>query len=119
MPALNYQARFAPLVESGQKRQTIRAMRKRPFVAGDTLYHYTGMRTKACRKLLESVCHDAVVIEMGGAPNQEWVMLNRIYLDADDIFLIARADGFQCGVDMLDWFRKVHGFPFKGQLVRW
>ena len=28
MPALNFQARFAPLVESGQKRQTIRAYRK-------------------------------------------------------------------------------------------
>jgi hypothetical protein len=30
MPALNFFARFAPLVESGQKRQTIRAPRRYP-----------------------------------------------------------------------------------------
>ena len=39
MPILNYKKQFAPLVESG-----------------DRLYHYTGLRTKACRKLLESTC---------------------------------------------------------------
>ena len=56
MPILNYRKEFAPLVESGEKRLTIRAMRKRPFKSGDRLFHYTGLRTKACRKLLESTC---------------------------------------------------------------
>ncbi len=54
MPSLNFQARFAPLVESGEKRQTIRAYRKdgRDPKRGDKLYLFTGMRTKACRPLI-------------------------------------------------------------------
>jgi len=56
MPALNFQARFADAVERGDKTQTIRAPRKRPFKVGDNLYLYTGMRTKWCRKLLDAVC---------------------------------------------------------------
>ena len=65
MPALNYQAQFAPKVESGEKLQTIRARRKRPFKRGDRLYHYTGMRTKSCRKLGESTCVIAMDIVIG------------------------------------------------------
>jgi hypothetical protein len=44
MPALDFQARFAPLVESGEKRQTIRKRRKRPIGVGQTLYLWTGQR---------------------------------------------------------------------------
>lgn len=58
MPALNYQKRFAPLVESGKKKHTIRACRKdgRDPRPGEVLYQYTGMRTKGCRKLREDIC---------------------------------------------------------------
>lgn len=51
MPLLNFELRFAGLIESGEKRQTIRAQRKYPIKAGDKLYLYTGVRTKNCRKL--------------------------------------------------------------------
>jgi len=64
MPALNFKSRFAPAVElglanplaPGAKRCTIRATRKRPICPGDRLSLYTGMRTKACRKLGEAEC---------------------------------------------------------------
>ena len=56
MPALNFQEQFAAAVESGEKRQTIRSERKRPIKVGDTLYLYTGMRTKRCRKLGSAGC---------------------------------------------------------------
>jgi hypothetical protein len=52
MPAFNYKKQFAELVATGRKRQTIRAMRKRPIKVGDKLYHFTGMRTKQCSQLL-------------------------------------------------------------------
>lgn len=53
MPAYNFQKQFAPLVESGQKRQTIRAIGKRRHARpGESLQLYTGQRTKACRKLI-------------------------------------------------------------------
>ena len=56
MPALNFQKQFVPLIESGEKRQTIRSQRKQPIKVGDLLYLYTGQRTKNCRKLAESIC---------------------------------------------------------------
>ena len=53
MPALNFRAEFADAVERGEKCQTIRAYRKdgRNPKPGDTLHLYTGMRTRACRRL--------------------------------------------------------------------
>jgi len=51
MPALNFQSRFADLVASGKKRQTIRPVRRHPIKAGDLLHLFTGMRTKRCKRL--------------------------------------------------------------------
>jgi len=56
MPALNFKKQFIEKILSGEKKQTIRAMRKRPFKVGDRLYLYTWMRTRWCRKLGEAVC---------------------------------------------------------------
>ena len=53
MPALSFKSKFAPLIRSGKKPFTLRALRKdgRDPKGGDALYFYTGMRTKACRKI--------------------------------------------------------------------
>lgn len=57
MVAYNFQARFAPDVAAGRKLQTIRAEGRRAHAkAGDRVQLYTGMRTKACRKLAEGTC---------------------------------------------------------------
>jgi uncharacterized protein YqfB (UPF0267 family) len=53
MIAINFKAKFADLVASGKKTQTIRQTNR--FKVGDTLQLYTGQRTKACRKLGEAV----------------------------------------------------------------
>lgn len=116
MPALNFQKQFAPKVESGEKRQTIRAKRKRPFKLHDNLYHYTGMRTKYCRKLGESECSkvfDVIISENGT------MKISDKYLNKFERNEIAKKDGFDCWNDMWLWFQKTHGFPFYGQLVMW
>ncbi|XPS85589.1 hypothetical protein Dvar_36070 [Desulfosarcina variabilis str. Montpellier] len=119
VPILNYKKQFAPLVESGEKRQTIRAMRKRPFKAGDRLYHYTGLRTKACRKLLESTCLFADRIDI--LPHGT-VFINN-WLCEGPMKNLAVADGFRREghewEDMLAFFTQTHGLPFTGQLIRW
>jgi len=119
VPILNYKKQFAPLVESGEKRQTIRAMRKRPFKAGDRLYHYTGLRTKACRKLLESTCLFADRIDI--LPHGT-VFINN-WLCEGPMKNLAVADGFRRKghewQDMLAFFTQTHGLPFTGQLIRW
>ncbi len=122
MPALNFQAQFAPLVESGEKRQTIRSYRKdgRDPKQGDTLYLYTGMRTKACRKLGEVRCNKVYEI-----------VLNERYRDPSigtlmsgcgfpcTIDRLAKLDGFRNAAAMFDWFEDTHGLPFEGLLIRW
>ena len=56
MPAYSFNTRFVPMVVDGTKRQTIRARRKNPAKVGDTLYLYSGLRTKYCKKLREDKC---------------------------------------------------------------
>ena len=53
-------------MESGAKPCTIRAPRKRPIHVGDTLYLYTGMRTKACRRLCTVTCMAKLPILIDG-----------------------------------------------------
>jgi hypothetical protein len=68
MPSLNFKAQFAESVESGSKKQTIRANRKHPIRIGDTLYLFTGMRTRNCRRLGEATAkmvRDITISESG------------------------------------------------------
>ena len=120
MPALNFQKRFAPKVESGEKRQTIRATRKdgKPHaVPGQRLYLYVGQRTAYCRKLGEGICTrtaqvfitESHAIHVGG-------QLLRTMAEED---AFARADGFADATAMLAWFEKTHGLPFEGSLIEW
>ena len=130
MPALNFQKWSAPLVESGEKRQTIRAYRKdgRDPKVGDTLYLYTGMRTKACRKLGEVVCNSAErlrINEDGGVSRHVFKRVDPFYTaawaeyDVGWCNRIARADGFNGLGEMRRWFEKTHGLPFEGLLIKW
>jgi hypothetical protein len=120
MPALNFQKQFADRVAAGEKRQTIRAWRKRPFRTGDKLFLYTGMRhPKACRKLGEATASRVVPIVIGDGPGANQIYVDGGWLTAKECTALATADGFECVTDMLDWFRKTHGLPFYGQLIQW
>jgi len=134
MPALNFQARFAPLVESGEKRQTIRAYRKdgRDPKPGDTLYLYTGMRTKACRMVGAASCRSVMPIGIdkdGGIWRGDCatieVLGKEFRVTGYELYgtawctRIARADGFDDVGQMRQWFEKTHGLPFEGLIIRW
>lgn len=118
MPALNFQSQFAQAVESGDKRQTIRAPRKdgRDPEPGDLLHLYTGMRTKACRKIGERRCRKVMPVVID---------FNSVRLNGDSFLLtearetFARADGFEDWTAMRQWFEKVHGLPFRGFVICW
>lgn len=66
MPALNFKTGFAPKILAGEKPFTLRALRKdgRDPQAGQPLYLFTAMRTKACRKFAEYPCRFAVTIKL-------------------------------------------------------
>jgi len=120
MVALNYQARFARLVELGLKRQTIRARRNNPPAPGCRLQHFTGQRTKQCRKLRpDDVCKFVSSIRMREEAGAFVVHINGVRLTVQEIIQLARDDGFGCCYDFYEFFRKAQGMPFEGDLITW
>jgi len=117
MPAINFQSQFAPMVESGAKRQTIRAKRKNPIVAGDKLFLYTGMRTKKCRKLKEVEC--IAVFDILIEPTQCTIGGVKMVWDIDYLDKFAKNDGFKDWERLIKWFATHHALPFEGQLINW
>lgn len=117
MPAYNFQAQFADDVGGGHKRQTIRPRRKRPTRVGDTLYLYTGMRTKNCRKLLEATCQSVEPIEIFPT----YIKINGRVLPHTEMTALAGADGFADLGHFYDFFRDHYGVPHEVELelIKW
>lgn len=106
MVAINFSPKFAKLVASGKKRQTIRKTLR--CMPGQKLQLYTGQRTKSCRKLLDAICVsvDLVVLPLGDNP-----------FITDEF---AKADGFKNSAEMQKWFIEHHKTKiFKGFLIKW
>ncbi len=118
MPLLGFQARFAPLVESGEKRQTIRAYRKdgRDPKGEDRLYFWTGLRRPGARKLGEATCVGSCEIWIG---EESAIVVDGWALADFDRDRLARADGFGNAAELVEWFRANHGLPFRGLLIEW
>ncbi|AFY39910.1 hypothetical protein Lepto7376_3736 [[Leptolyngbya] sp. PCC 7376] len=127
MSALNFKKQFVPLIESGEKRQTIRC-RKRPIKVGERLYLYTGQRTKSCRKIAESICgktHDFVLSKY------QLDDYARIFIDGEQICNahireLAFRDGFETVEDFVQFFltspkveTKSRVTSFSGQIIKW
>jgi hypothetical protein len=129
MVAINFKPEFVIAIDGGTKLRTIRRVRKAGNPEpGKPLQLFTGLRTKHCEKIRDVTCtrvRPVVICNMGvkldgrnllagdapayqGAPQpDEW--------DGD----FARADGFDSFSDMVEFFEKQYGLPFKGQLIEW
>lgn len=116
MPALNYKREFADAVESGKKRQTIRAWRARPFRIGDMLSHYVDQRQPTARLLLHVECRMAIPIDV-------WPVMCSFGghdIIGEEAESFAKADGFESFDELAEWLRKSSGgLPFHGQLIMW
>lgn len=120
-PAYNFTKRFAGLVESGQKRQTIRPYGERRHAdVGDRIQLYTGMRTRACRKLLnpDPVCCACLAVEIRRYKSGRRT-LKVTGTGALDLGDVAQADGFGSTDELIDWIEGAYGLPFDGVLIRW
>ena len=127
MPAFDFKKQFAEDVETGVKRQTVRAPRKdnQPHCkVGDILKLYTGRRTKSCRLLIEAKCIQVRQIRI--EPTQMFVdgkLLPSMIYDRDQFEQtdneFAEADGFESFMDMAEWFQDQHGLPFEGIVINW
>lgn len=114
MVAYNFQGRFADLVGSGAKKQTIRA--KARCKAGDRLQLYTGQRTAACRKLIEPDPICTFVGDITIAPDGLYIPSVMIFMPDE----FARADGFSDYSEMYTWFHERYNcLEFIGKLIKW
>ncbi len=114
----NFKPQFAPLIATGQKRQTIRALgKRRPPIPGEPLQLYTGLRTKQARKLLDPdpLCKSVrpILIDHGS------VTVEGQRLTAGQVFELAQSDGFNSLVDFVKFFQETHGKVFEGILIEW
>ena len=129
MPALNYKPEIAAAYESGAKLHTIRTRRKdnRNPRPGQTLFQYTGQRTKKCRKLGEDVCQRVRDIQIWFPRSGSLVCME---LDGQRLSMaecaeLAVNDGFENLQAMCDWFRDAYQvnnvdlWPLDALLIQW
>lgn len=116
----NFKPKFAPLVESGAKRQTIRATRadNRVPQPGDVTKLYTGLRTIKARLLLAAPVIDCEPVRIDFSERSLVLGGNRLRLGTLEQF--AKEDGFADAAELFDWFKETHGpDDFEGFCVRW
>ena len=136
MPLIGFTV-FKDKLLSGEKRQTIRKLRKRPFRVDDKLYLYWHLRRKDCEKIGEAICRETFFIEtFSGITlcNSETFNYGCILrfenlesgrfcrdLDPNEVEDLAKRDGFSNGREMLEWLLKhypdMNEITF--QVVRW
>jgi hypothetical protein len=122
MSAYNFKHRFVPLIESGQKRSTIRAQRKggRHARPGERLQLYVDQRTKRARKIIpDPVCKNVSTIFIGHVAGLPRITVDGKNLSHRQMNALAKADGFSDFFDLLDFFEETHGLSFHGVLIEW
>lgn len=123
MVAYSFRPMFIPLILSGAKRQTIRAIgRRRHAIPGETLQLYTGMRTKHCLLIGTAICTAAEPITMWFAGEQSVEIGSRRYIAGAGLRKFAIADGFADWPAMLAFWRETHpecADSFSGVIIEW
>lgn len=121
MVAYSFKARFAPLIRSGAKTQTVRAERKRHALAGETLQLYTGMRTRSCKLIAKATCVAVSPIRFVFEP-QPLIFLHGLqHADEATLDHFAQRDGFTGWADLAAFWAKEHPdlTAFSGVLIQW
>jgi hypothetical protein len=116
MPAYNFRRHFTDLILSGAKNCTIRPPRqRRPTRPGDTLYLFTGMRTRECQRLRTAICLSVAPISI----DAERIVLAGRPLDQQERHDLIRRDGFASGAEFYAFFRQQYGLPAELELITW
>lgn len=106
----NFKPQFAPLVASGEKRQTIRQHRKdgRMPQPGDKLKLFAGLRTHAARLIGLGTAVDCFSVQIDFEVGTHCIISNGIRLHIGEGNAFARLDGFENSLQMIEFFRKTY-----------
>jgi hypothetical protein len=117
---LNFKKQFAPAVEDGSKRQTIRQHRKdgRRIQPGDVLKLYTGLRTGGARLLRAASAQRVQSVRL--LVSDQALIIDGRLLEAGEKVAFAQADGFPSFTAMVEFFRDQYQLDtFEGFCVQW
>lgn len=117
MAILNFKKQFVPMIRSGRKKHTIRATRKYPIKAGETLYLYTGLRQKGAKRIAVKTCTKVEAISIDYVCGVQQIYLGGQMLDATEKERLSFADGFSSFQEMMNfWDGRL---PFTGNIIHW
>jgi len=125
MPVLLFQPRFVPLILSGQKRRTVRALRRdgRPHCKpGDPLFlrSWSGLPYRSQqRRLMAATCLRVAQVSIFDDFTRSAILIDGEWLPFATFDAFAQADGFADWKEMFRWLVDVHGFPFHGEIIHW
>ena len=126
-----FKPRFAKLVKSGSKTQTIRPLPKRIPRRGDTLSLrvWTGKPYRSKQRVLLETKLDRIeviridekgIIKPPGEGSILAIMGEKLcVLEGVNADRYAQDDGFKDWNEMRDWFKDTHGLPFEGVALYW
>lgn len=119
-----FKPRFAELIRSGAKRQTIRPTPKRMPEFGDIIdcRQWSGLPYRSKQIRLGEFEVSGVGTVFLSERACEYHLDGRIFIGLKHAPMardLAQADGFDSFDDMLQWFIENHGLPFGGILIKW
>lgn len=114
MPSFNFKPEFVPDILANKKGGTIRmTQRCKP---GQTMFLFTGMRTKKCKRIGTKPCVGVMPIQV---TESRFLLLNGVYLGLQDSNDFAKADGFRDLDAFFKFFENQYGLPYSGWWHVW
>ena len=111
MPLVILQKQFVPMVLSGEKQMTIRAIRKRRFRLGDKLCFYANGQGNSRKKVGEAKVVNVELVRVVGL--DDWSV------ELESYVALSKKMGFTDIKVFLQYFADTYGLPFIGQIVEW
>jgi hypothetical protein len=117
--------RFADLVRTAEKRQTVRPLPKRARdipEAGD-VFVAERWKGKPYRSKVEEIRRGTVTrcttFKAWRVFDTPRLRVNGINLTRAEAEAFAKADGFKSALEFVQWFDETHGVPFFGMVIFW
>jgi hypothetical protein len=113
-----FQPRFAPMVEAGTKRQTVRMRPKRERDMPEVGDKFSGREWigKPYVSKQRVLCDGTVTEVEPILIEEDYITVNT---NSEPCESFAIADGFTDFHDMIEWFKSTHSLPFEGILIKW